>query len=577
MLGKRDPQRPLFDVGNMFPFELRPGSFHAQLAAAGPRLFKDEDFLALYCDGFGRPSVPPCLLALLTLLQHEAGCSDAEAIERSACDLRWAAVLGRAAGTPLCAKSTFQVFRGQLTIHQALKDLFRASIQEAKRAGLLKGGALKIAVDTKPVVGRGAVEDTYNLLGTGIMELVRALSRRAGQKPEAFAKAKGLDRYVGSSLKGGENIDWSDEAARLALLREVVEDARRLLSLSEGCEQQEDGKAIREAASLLRQLLLQDIEETKREDGSVEAKIKEGTARDRMPSATDPDQRHGRKSKSKRFNGHKGTVAVDMDSQILVDVEVLAGNAPDAQGALEQTRRVEEATGQKVETTVGDCAYGSGQTRQEFADKERTLIAKAPQEAVRADGHFGKGAFAIDVEAGRVVCPAGHEAALVSTGQEGGKVYGFGAVCQGCALRSACTSARQGRTIHLHAQEALLQAARAYQRSEEGKAQLRARVVAEHRLARLGQLGMGQARYKGRQKTRFQLMIAATIANLRWTWNWEQSKRAAEVRDGGVDGGGSAARGGLLVVVWQVWRAWRWASAPGSLRWAHEKATAAWV
>ena len=40
------------------------------------------------------------------------------------------------------------------------------------------------------------------------------------------------------------------------------------------------------------------------------------------------------------------------------------------------------------------------------------------------------------------------------------------------------------------------------------------RVMAEHRLARLVQLGMRQARYFGRVKTKFQLYLAATVANL---------------------------------------------------------------
>ena len=38
--------------------------------------------------------------------------------------------------------------------------------------------------------------------------------------------------------------------------------------------------------------------------------------------------------------------------------------------------------------------------------------------------------------------------------------------------------------------------------------------MVEHRLARLVQLGIRQARYLGRTKTRFQLYLAATVANL---------------------------------------------------------------
>ena len=40
------------------------------------------------------------------------------------------------------------------------------------------------------------------------------------------------------------------------------------------------------------------------------------------------------------------------------------------------------------------------------------------------------------------------------------------------------------------------------------------RVVVEHRLARLVELGIRQSRYFGRIKTRFQLYLAATVANL---------------------------------------------------------------
>ena len=38
--------------------------------------------------------------------------------------------------------------------------------------------------------------------------------------------------------------------------------------------------------------------------------------------------------------------------------------------------------------------------------------------------------------------------------------------------------------------------------------------MVEHRLARLVQLGIRQSRYFGRVKTRFQLYLAATVANL---------------------------------------------------------------
>ena len=91
-----------------------------------------------------------------------------------------------------------------------------------------------------------------------------------------------------------------------------------------------------------------------------------------------------------------------------------------------------------------------------------------------------------------------------------------GAVCWACPLRSQCIAAkgRRGRRVLIHPQEALLQEARALQRSAAYDKYRARRVVLEHRLARLVQLGIRQSRYFGRVKTKFQVYLAATVANL---------------------------------------------------------------
>src|SRR5829696_2683830 len=66
-----------------------------------------------------------------------------------------------------------------------------------------------------------------------------------------------------------------------------------------------------------------------------------------------------------------------------------------------------------------------------------------------------------------------------------------------CSLRSSCMRARpgKGRLVMIHPQEALLQEARAFQKSEAFAPYRKLRQAAEHRLARLMQLGVRQARY----------------------------------------------------------------------------------
>ena len=77
-----------------------------------------------------------------------------------------------------------------------------------------------------------------------------------------------------------------------------------------------------------------------------------------------------------------------------------------------------------------------------------------------------------------------------------------GAVCGVCPLRSQCIAAkgRQGRRVLIHPQEGMLQQARALQQSADYDEYRARRVVVEHRLARLVQLGIRQARYFGRVK-----------------------------------------------------------------------------
>lgn len=577
MLGKRKPQRELFDVGNVFPLELPTGSFHAQLAAVAPTLFQDADFADLYKAERGRPSVPPSRLALLLLLQYQAGVSDEEAVARSAYDLRWAAVLGRPAGQPLCARTTLLLFRSRLVLNGAMERLFDRSLQHARAAGLLKNHPLHVVLDTRPLVGRGAVEDTYNLIARAMDRLLRELAQQAGQEPNAWAEAHDLTPYLRrreASLQGSTAIDWSNARERQAFLTTLVGEARRLLALAEPVLAALGAAADREVRAeyeLLTQILAQDVTEREREDGPPRVELREGTAKDRRPSATDPDQRHGHKSASKKFTGHKARVAVERESPLITDIEALAGNAPDAQAALAQVEAVETRTGPAVASTTGDGAFGAGTTRQAFADAARVLHAKVPAPAVRP-GEIGKQRFTLHWEGDQVVavtCPNNRTTRDGKPQKDGGQLFTFAPEgCQRCPLRFNCRTGKAARTISIHPQEALLAAAREFQASADGAAWLRERVVVEHTLARLARLGIGQARYVGLKKTRFQLLVTAAVVNFRWTWNW-QARREAAGSSGPRLGTGSGPWERLIRVLARWWErippppSCAWVQAPG--------------
>ena len=533
MLGERSDQRGLWEADRLYLDHVGRDTFYGLMASLRGRLFRDADFAAFYCLDNGRDSVPPSLLATALLLQSHDKVSDAEAKARADFDIRWKVALGIEVEDRPFAKSTLQVFRAQLILHDKVREVFESSLRLARESGYLKKRSIKVALDTTNILGRGAVKDTCNLLADGIVQLIRALAQLKGINVGQWAKSQGYHRYhryLGSSVKGEAAIDWSDKRARTALLAEIVADADRLLELSrqaqgELAEDSAERQQIVAGAELLGQLLLQDIERKSGDgDGDDGVSLKDGVSRDRMMSVHDPEMRHGHKSSSRRFDGHKAAIVVDTDSQLITAVEVLPGNAPDNLGALELVEASEANTGVPVEEAMGDAAYGDGDTRQAFADAGRTLIARVPGRPDRK--HFPKDDFVIDLAPGSCTCPAGQVThTIVPAGKRTnrtGRVHRLqafqfdGAECRTCPLRSQCIAAkgRKGRRVMIHPQEALLQQGRALQQSTHYDEYRARRVVVEHRLARLVQLGLRQSRYFGRVKTRCQLYLAATVANL---------------------------------------------------------------
>jgi hypothetical protein len=521
MLGKRSAQRGLFEADTMFADFVGQRSFYGYLASQRDELFRDEEFAGLYCRDNGRPSVPPSLLATALVLQTYDGVSDDEAKQRADYDLRWKVALGIELETRPFAKSTLQEFRAQLILHDQARAIFQRSLDVAKHRGVWKKGHapderqhIKLALDTTHILGRGAVKDTYNLLADGIVQVLRGLAELVSCDLLEVAEEVGCTRYLqGPSLKGQADVDWTDPKARQRFLAEIVSDAEQLLNLVRGTrsdltKDSPEDKDLVAAAEVLVRILGQDIE---RDDHGP--RLKRGVATDRLISVHDPEMRHGRKSSSQRFNGHKAQVAVDTDSQLITAVDGLPGNAPDAECAMEVVEASEAALECRVEHVLGDCAYGAGETRAEFAATGRTIVAKVPEPS---NGElFAKAVFRIDLDARTCTCPNDQTTADLRLTKDGGGTFVFATeTCAACPLRIHCTRSRGGRTVHLHPHEALLQQARELQRSPAFTEARRRRQVVEHRIARLVQLGIRQARYFGRTKTLFQLCLAAAVANL---------------------------------------------------------------
>lgn len=522
MLGRHSPQGELFRPDSLYLEHVGRDSFYGFLATTRHQLFRDSDFAGLYRKDLGRPSVPPSQLCIALLLQAREGVSDEEAIQCTAFDLRWKVALGLEVDEKLCAKSTLQLFRAKLIVHEKFQDVFQKSIQACQKAGLMRRKKLEIALDSTPVFGRGAVKDTFNLISDQVRTVVRAVVALKGYDLGDLVAEQGLGRHFGSSLKSHFEIDWGDPDQKRAVVGQLVADARVTLELAKDAlrgyaKGADHTRELREAGDLLADLLLQDIDEEPEDGGGP--RIHQGTKKDRIISTTDPEMRHGRKSPTKTFDGYKASVAVDTEDGVVLSTDVCAANAHDSESAGRLVKQSGDAAGREVERVLGDTAYGTSNARREISNaaKRAEVIAKAPAATSRKGTEFTVEDFKIDIESGVATCPAGkksirHERPKGTTNHR----FMFSRNdCTSCPMRSKCTTSRVGaRGVTVIDGYDELQRHRRRQRTKSFKQIYRRRVKVEHRIARLVQLGVRQARYLGRQKVAFQVCIAATVANL---------------------------------------------------------------
>jgi len=516
VLGRRDPQRRLFSAAQQLGEKaIKEMGFYGRLATDGYKMFRDEDFVGAYCEDNGRPSVPPSVLTIALLLQHHDGVSDAEVVERHRYDLRWkvAQDLELASTKRPFVKSTFQAFRARLTLHRKQGLAFERSIRAAKEAGLLPK-KLRIALDSSPVRGRGAVKDTFNLLSDAILAVLRAVGVKREMAPEDVAREAALQRHTDApSIKGSELVDWTDESAVNAFLDGLVKDCERAVEVAKQYE------CATEEVALLEKVIEQDVE--REQDGSP--KIRQGVAKDRTVSVHDPEMRHGHKSSGKGYNGHKAHIAVDIQSGVITAIEVTSPGEADGgqvEALIEQTKK---NTQTPVAQALGDTAYSSATAVSQAMEAKVDLVAKMPSPPT---GRFEPGAFKVSEDLKTAICPAGHNSFTFHRNKDSLFHVWHVKTCSACPLRSQCTSGEH-KTLAVAPNFHDRRRREQHVRSEEGRLLLRERVKAEHGIGRLKNLGADVASCFGRAKTKVEWMWYAAVANLTLVWAANEAPAAA--------------------------------------------------
>jgi hypothetical protein len=488
-----------------------PDSIYGVLHRECFDLFPDEMFADLFTE-VGRRSVPPMIVAVVMVLQRIEGLSDREAVERFAFDARWKyAAGGLDFDYPGFVHTVLVDMRARLARSDRPNRIFEVTLEAATTAGLV--GRRRV-LDSTALYDAVATMDTVTLIRSAI----RGLLQVADGELEAQLRAR-LSRDDDYARAGKPVCDYEDAAARTALVDALARDAMALVAALDG---RELAAEVDKAAQLLATVVGQDLDR----DADGVFRIARRVAADRVISTVDPQARHGHKTSAHGFDGYKGHIAIDPDSEIVTATEVSAANAGDAEPAAkllandlpdnadsdseEVATEVTAANAGDAEPTAEPLANdlphdtdtdagelddgdddrnpdtGAGAHTPEAADRGQDgpavygdaaygagkLLARLEaagaqiftkvQPPTAPGGRFAKDRFTIDLDAGTVTCPNAVTVAIRAAKIGGGTAI-FGVACAGCPLAVQCTGSAAGRTIQISRYEAELARARTAQ------------------------------------------------------------------------------------------------------------------
>ncbi len=511
-------QQGLFDsswCGNVVPRD----SFYGLLAEHGERIVRDEDFADCYVEGRGRPSIPPSTLAKILLLAYRCGLSDRQAMEAVRFDVRWKVALRLPLDHEGFHPTSLVKFRARLLLHGKERVVFERSLELASELGLISGQVEQI-LDSTPMLGAAAVQDTATLVRSAVRKLLDAVKAADSQAAKRLRRGLRCD-YSRPRVK--PEGDWQDRDARMALLAAAARDAGRALRAVEGDEQLLAAPAIAEAASVLREIIGQEFAVA---DDDV-PRVRGGRRGRQILSAHDPEMRHGRQTSARRFTGYKLHAAAASEAPILTAISLSAGNEHDGHqaGALVD-QQPEQRRPRRV---IGDTAYGNIEAREELEQRSISVLAPVHSTSPK-DGTIAKEEFVIDLASETVTCPRGKTARIYKSRPPlpdakprpsrpkaaGDRVARFARTdCEPCPLRPRCAPGGR-REIRISRREDLRQAALQVLSDPAQRDHLKRTRPRIERLLGLVvyRYGGRKSRYLGTRKTALQAVWTAVLVNL---------------------------------------------------------------
>jgi IS5 family transposase len=503
--GRSEDQRELLDAESVAGHLLKPGSVFGFLAEHRRQLFPDEMFADLFRSGRGRPSVPAEVMAAVIVLQTLHGLSDSETTDAVTFDLRWKAAIGWPVTARAFHDTTLTYWRRRLAASDDPNRIFHAVQQVIAETGVIKGKTRR-ALDSTVLDDAVATQDTVTQLIAGVRMVRRVV-------PGAAAVITQVTSAHDYNDPGKPRIAWNDEQARRQLVDGLVRDALAVLA---GVGEQEPGTPAGDAVGLLALVAGQDVElmdpdpdDISGDPGGRRWRIARRVAPDRVISTVDPEARHAHKTVHRRQDGFKAHLALEPDTGLVTACQLTKAAGAGAHDAVVGIELLAAETGPL--DVLADSAYATGPALAALAQTgHRPVIKPWPVKPAVAGG-FTPDEFTVDEAAGTATCPAGVTRPISRT-----RVVTFGAACRDCPLAQRCTTAKDGRSLHIHQHDALQRAHRRRAEDPQWQAEYRQhRPMAERTIAWLTARGNRRLRYRGVTKNNHWLHHRTAALNLR--------------------------------------------------------------
>jgi len=489
MQGRSDPNRELLDAAALCRQLVPDGGVEAFLADHRRELFGDELFADLFPSGRGRPSIPADVIATVMVLQALEGLSDRDAARALRDRISWKVAAGLALDDEGFDYSVLTYWRARLRASGRPERIFDAVRSVVAQTGVLKGKSRR-ALDSTLLDDAVATQDT-------VTQLISAIRRVRRVIPAAAAVPVVAHDY---DRAGKPAIAWDDPVAKAALITGLVNDA---LAILDTCAGVAFGDAQTDALGLLALVAGQDVE-----PGDTEGtwRIARRVAPDRTISVVDPEARHMHKSVSEYRDGYKAHIAIEPETGLITAAAITPANAGDGPAGV--ALLADEEPGLQV---LADAAYAGGETRSWLRGAGHDQAIKPNPLRSAVPGGFNRDDFIVDHAARTVTCPAGHTLAITAKGNAV-----FGGRCHGCPLRERCTTAQDGRTIHIREHDAeLVEARRAWRDGDFTVDYRRWRPMVERAIAWLVARGHRRVRYHGVERNQLGLSHRVAAINLR--------------------------------------------------------------